>query len=120
MKKTAVLGASLHPERYSRLAVLRLQEKGHPVVALGIEEGLIGEVPVTTDFPQHIPDLDTISLYLNPKRQKEYYSYILGLHPKRIIFNPGTENPELLAIAEKEGIETIEACTLVMLRLGNY
>jgi predicted CoA-binding protein len=119
-KKTAVLGASLNPERYSFRAVSKLQEAGHEVVALGLEAGRIGAVEITTKYPDKIPGLHTISLYLNPKRQKEYYQYILHLKPERIIFNPGTENDELLALAEENGIETVEACTLVMLRLGSY
>ena len=118
--KTAVLGASLNPERYSFRAINKLQEAGHDVVALGMEAGKIGAVEVTTNYPEERPGLDTVSLYLNPKRQKEYYHYILQWKPRRIIFNPGTENEELRQLAEKNGIEIVEACTLVMLRLGSY
>lgn len=120
MKKTVVLGASLSPGRYSYLAVNRLSAAGHPVIALGREAGNIGNIPVLTEYPDKIPDLDTLTLYLNPSKQKEYYDYIIALHPLRIIFNPGTENPELMQLANAQGIVTEEACTLVMLSLGNY
>jgi predicted CoA-binding protein len=120
MKKTVVLGASLSPGRYSYLAVNRLAAAGHPVIALGREAGSIGNIQVLTEYPDKIPDLDTVTLYLNPSNQKEYYDYIFALHPRRIIFNPGTENPELKQLAKSQGINTEEACTLVMLSLGNY
>jgi predicted CoA-binding protein len=120
MKTTVVLGASLSPGRYSYLAVNRLSAAGHPVIALGREAGSIGNIPVLTEYPDKIPDLDTVTLYLNPSNQKEYYDYIISLQPQRIIFNPGTENPELKQLAKSQGIVTEEACTLVMLSLGNY
>jgi len=119
-KKTVVLGASPDPGRYSNKAVLRLQSAGHEVIALGKEAGKIGEVNIQTYYPENIKELDTVSLYLNPLRQKGYYDYIIGLHPKRIIFNPGTENKELQVLAERNGISTEEACTLVLLGIGNY
>lgn len=119
MKKTLVLGASSNPERYSYLAVQRLQTYGHPVIAMGAKPGMIGSVPIATEATEII-DLDTITLYLNPLRQQSYYSFIVGLQPKRIIFNPGTENPELAELAENQGIQVIEACTLVMLASGQY
>ena len=119
-KKTAVLGASSNPQRYSYLAVSRLSEAGHEVIALGKEAGKIGNIDIIATFPEKIIKLDTLSLYINPAIQRQYTDYILGLHPRRIIFNPGTENPELKRLAESKGINTIEACTLVMLRLGTY
>lgn len=118
-KKTVVLGASTNPSRYSYLAVNRLSARNHPVVAVGRREGKIGNVDVLTGQPPQ-DDVDTITLYLNPTNQKPYYDYILSLKPKRIIFNPGTENYELETMAEKEGIRTMEACTLVMLSTGQY
>ena len=118
-KKTLVLGASENPSRYSYLAVRKLTSHQHPVVAIGRKKGKVGEVPIETD---HLPleDVDTVTLYLNPRNQQEYYDYILSLQPQRIIFNPGTENEELEQLAKENGIETIEACTLVMLSIGNY
>ena len=119
MKKTLVLGASTNPERYSFLAANKLVSHGHEIELLGKKkEELLGKTIKTS--PQEIKDIDTVTLYLNPKNQESYYDYILGLKPKRIIFNPGTENPELEKLAESKGIETIEACTLVMLSTGQY
>jgi hypothetical protein len=118
-KKTLVIGASANPERYSYLAVKRLTANQHPVVALGSRKAQVGETVVETEKLPYT-DIDTVTLYLNPTRQKEYYDYILSLHPKRIIFNPGTENDELIALAEEKGIEAMEACTLVLLSTGQY
>lgn len=117
--KTLVLGASEHPDRYSYLAVQRLRAHGYPVVALGNRAGQIGETPIMTE-KQALEDIDTVTLYLNPRRQEEYYDYILSLHPRRIIFNPGTENDELMEKAAARGIDVQEACTLVMLASGQY
>lgn len=118
-KKTLVLGASDNPSRYSYLAVTQLQSSMHPVVAIGNKKGQIGNTAIQISKIS-IDELDTITLYLNPSNQKEYYSYIVGLHPKRIIFNPGTENDELEQLASQQGILTMEACTLVMLSTGQY
>jgi predicted CoA-binding protein len=117
--KTLVLGASEHPDRYSYLAVQRLRAQGYPVVALGNRPGQIGDVPIVTG-QQPLEGIDTVTLYLNPQRQEAYYNYILSLHPRRIIFNPGTENEDLQEMARAKGIETLEACTLVMLASGQY
>ena len=118
-KKTVILGASLKSERYSNIATNRLLNHGHEIVPVGLREGMIGTAEILKGKPK-ITDVDTITLYLNPKRQEEYYDYILGLKPKRIIFNPGTENMALIHLAEEQGIETEIACTLVMLSVGNY
>lgn len=118
-KKTLVLGASANPARYSYLAINRLRRSNHPVVAIGKREGEVAGVKLETT-PREIEDLDTITLYLNQANQKQYYDYILRLKPKRIIFNPGTENDELAALSRSAGIEPIEACTLVMLSTGQY
>ncbi len=118
-KKTLVLGASTNQDRVSYEAVLRLSRAGHEVVPVGIREGEIEGYPILTGEPE-IADVDTITLYLNPERQRAYTDYILGLKPKRIIFNPGTENPELIRQARQAGIETEIACTLVMLSLKQY
>lgn len=119
IKKTVVLGASPNPSRYSYLAVNRLTSHNHPVVAIGKRKGQVGAVAIQTE-QKSITDVDTVTLYLNPQNQREYYDYILGLHPRRIIFNPGTENGELMQQAEAAGIETVEGCTLVMLGVGTY
>ncbi len=119
MKKTVVLGASLKPERASNRAVYRLQYAGHEVIALGFREGTIGQIPITTDWGKY-EEVDTLTLYLNPKRQAAYYDYILEMNPKRIIFNPGTENPELVQKAKAKGIEAEIACTLVLLSVDAY
>lgn len=119
MKKTLVLGATTNPERYAYLATNKLLKYGHEVVPVGIKTGEIGGLSILHGQPE-VPDVDTVTLYLGPERQREYYDYILSLQPKRIIFNPGTENPELVQVAEKHGIEVVEGCTLVMLSIGTY
>lgn len=118
-KTTLVLGASANPARYSNLAINKLRRYNHPVVAIGKRNGVVGDTTVET-AERKIDNLDTITLYLNPGNQKQYYEYILDLHPKRIIFNPGTENDELAKMAKEKGIEPVEACTLVMLSTGQY
>jgi uncharacterized protein len=119
VKKTLVLGASENPERYSNMAIVRLRGKGHPVVAIGHRLARTGDVDIETE-KKPFTDVDTVTLYLHPLRQKEYYEYILSLHPNRIIFNPGAENPELSALASANGILPLAACTLVMLSTGSY
>ncbi len=118
-KKTVVLGASENPSRYSYLAVNRLTSAGHSIIAIGKKEGDIKGVPIQTGMPE-MNDVDTVTLYLNPQNQKPFYEYILSLHPKRIIYNPGTENPELERLSAEKGIENLEACTLVLLSTGQY
>lgn len=118
-KKTLVLGASQNPARYSNLAIQRLSAHGHPVIALGRRKGAINDIEITTEQVQET-GVDTITLYLNPGNQKQYYNYILSLKPQRIIFNPGTENEELQELATKNGIKVQEGCTLVMLSTSQY
>lgn len=118
-KKTLVLGASDNPARYSYMAVDRLRANGYPVVAVGRKQTVVKDVMVDTEI-KTAQDIDTVTLYLNPDNQQPYYEEILALQPRRIIFNPGTENPELEQLAESKGIEAIEACTLVMLATGQY
>jgi len=119
MKKTLVLGASTNPERYSFKAVTELRKHGHQVIAIGIKPGRVADVDIIDNIPM-FTDIDTVTLYLNPERQKAFYDYIVGLKPKRIIFNPGTENEDLIALAKKNSIEPVEACTLVLLSIGEY
>jgi len=118
-KKTLVLGASDNPQRYSYLAMNRLRGSGHPVVAIGRKPAEVGDVAIETE-KKDFPGVDTVTLYLNSRSQKEYYDYILSLHPKRIIFNPGAENDELVRLAQANGIQPLEACTLVLLSTGQY
>jgi predicted CoA-binding protein len=118
-KKTLVLGASENTDRYSNMAVKKLSAHDHPVIALGRKKGTIGNISIETE-KKAINDIDTVTLYLNAANQKEYYDYILSLHPKRIIFNPGAENDELADLANKQHIDTKEACTLVLLSTGQY
>lgn len=118
-KKTLVLGASANPSRYSFMAINRLVSSGHPVVAVGLREAEVAGVKIQT---KQVPftNIDTITLYLNPQRQRDYYNYIVETSPKRVIFNPGTENPELYALLRANNIEIEVACTLVMLGTGQY
>lgn len=118
-KKTLVLGASDNPSRYSYLAIQRLRSYGHPVVAIGRKNTKVADVNIDKE-KQPADDVDTVTLYLNPTHQKEYYDYILSLKPKRIIFNPGTENDELVKLAKEKNIQPLEACTLIMLSTGQY
>ncbi len=118
-KKTVVLGASENPDRYSNKAIHRLKSYGHPIVAIGKRKGKVEDIEIITEHPE-IKDVDTVTLYLNPTNQIPYYDYIISLKPKRIIFNPGTENEDLERMALHEGINILEACTLVMLGTGQY
>jgi len=118
-KKTLVIGASENPSRYANKAIHRLLKNDHEVVAIGKKTGKVSEVEILTGLPE-LKDIDTVTLYINPTVQKEYESYIISLNPKRIIFNPGTENPAFIQRARKEGILTKIACTLVMLSIDNY
>jgi uncharacterized protein len=119
MKKTIVLGASPDPTRYSHIATTRLKQAGHEVIPIGVRSGEIDGLAILKGSPA-ISGIHTITLYLNPERQKEYYNYILSLEPKRIIFNPGTENAELMNIATAAGIHCEVACTLVLLSTSQY
>lgn len=119
MKKTLILGASDNPERYAFIATEYLADRGIETVLVGAKPGTALGLDIHTGTPD-IADVDTVTLYLNPQRQVAYYDYILGLKPNRIIFNPGTENPELMLRARENGIEPLVACTLVMLSVGTY
>lgn len=114
-----VVGASEKPDRYSNKAVRLLRAMDHPVYALGQKPGQIGDVPIATEWPADQP-IDTITLYLNPQAQAAHVDQILHLKPRRIVFNPGTENETLAEAAQAAGIQTLEACTLVMLHTGQY
>ncbi|MDP5169595.1 MAG: CoA-binding protein [Bacteroidia bacterium] len=118
---TLVLGASENPARYSHIATHMLREYGHPVVAIGASEGKIGEVPIQTTIDSlDQSGIDTVTLYLGPSRQQPFEEWLLSAKPRRVIFNPGTENPALAARLISAGIQPVEACTLVMLRTQQY
>jgi len=118
-KKTLVIGASENPVRYSYLAIQSLRKHGNDVVALAKRMGKVADVSIQTEFPKS-EGIHTVTLYVGAQRQPEYYTQLLELNPKRVIFNPGTENNELVSKLEEKGIEAIEACTLVMLSTGQY
>lgn len=118
-KKTLILGATPDASRYAYLAANSLTRHGHSIVNVGIKQGEVAGVAIEKPETIH-DDIDTITLYIGPQNQPPLYDYIINTHPKRIIFNPGTENTELKRMAEKAGIETDYACTLVMLSTGQY
>ena len=119
MKKTLVVGASSNPARYSNLAIHRLTENGHPVVAIGLREGEVAGVSFSSE-KKPFENVDTVTLYIGAKHQPEYYDYILSLKPNRVIFNPGTHNPEFYNILREHNIEVDIACTLVLLSTNQY
>lgn len=118
-KKTLVLGASLKPNRYSNYAIQRLVANKIDAVAFGLKQGEVSGIKIDNELLNY-GDIHTVTLYLNPKRQETYYSYLVGLKPKRVIFNPGTENPELYKILKENNIEFEAACTLVLLSTNQY
>lgn len=119
-KKTLVLGASTNPSRYAFLAANRLKNAGHDLVLLGNKKGEVAGEKILHQFEALPKDIDTVSLYLNPQNQEPYKEDIVKLKPKRVIFNPGTENPEFENTLQEAGIETLEACTLVLLSTGQF
>ncbi|MBR9844674.1 MAG: CoA-binding protein [Algicola sp.] len=118
-KKTLVLGASLKPQRYSNIAINRLVTYNHDVVALGLREGSVAGIDIDTNLMPYA-NVHTVTLYLNPERQKPYYNYIISLQPQRIIFNPGTENKEFQNVLKQNNIYFEESCTLVLLGTNQY
>lgn len=119
MKKTLVLGASLNESRISNQVVRRLVAAGEPVEAVGARAGFIEGVPVVTHWEPK-QGIHTVTLYLSPENQKEYYAKLLELNPKRVVFNPGTENPELYELLKRQGIPFEESCTLVLLATAQF
>ena len=117
-KKVLVVGASENPSRYSNKAIIKLNENGYKVFAFVNRPGEVMGTEIVTEFPN--TEMDTLTLYLGSKNQKQYYSNILNSNPKRIIFNPGAENEELSIMARQKGIKVMNACTLVMLSIGNF
>lgn len=121
VKKTVIIGATTNTGRYAFLAARMLTDYNHEIVPVGIKDGAVLGKEILDIFQKPpVKDVHTVTLYIGPQRQPEHYNYILSLKPKRIIFNPGTENDEFERLAEAQGIEALEACTLVMLRSGQY
>lgn len=119
LKKTLIIGASPNPERYAYRAAHMLTGKGHDIVNVGIKKGSVAGVEIEKPGTVHA-DIDTVTLYIGPHLQSQYYNYILETKPKRVVFNPGTENPELESLLLANGIIPVEACTLVLLSTGQY
>lgn len=117
-KPTLVLGASPKPERHSNRAIVTLRQYNHPVFAVGNKVDQVGDVEIQRDFPN--TEIDTVTMYLSARNQEMYYDEILKLNPKRVIFNPGAENPDFTRVLNDKGIETENACTLVLLSIGAY
>ena len=121
MKKTVIIGASPNPSRYSYMAAEMLVRYNHEFVPVGVKKGeLFGKQILSIHERPIITDVDTITLYIGPLHQTEWYDYLMDIKPKRIIFNPGAENDELSALSANNKIENLEACTLVMLATGQY
>ena len=118
-KTTVVIGASPNANRYSNQATISLQKHGHTVYPVGIRNGKINGLDIITDKPT-IENVDTVTLYVGPDNQPAWIDYIISLKPKRIIFNPGTENPEFESLARSKGIEATQSCTLVLLSINQY
>jgi hypothetical protein len=119
MKKTLILGATPNPSRYAYLAANKLVAHGHEIINVGIKSGEVAGQPIEKPEKIHT-DVDTITLYVGAANQSDLYDYIIKTNPKRIIFNPGSENPELEELAQEKGIATEEACTLVLLSTNSY
>ncbi len=118
-KKTLIIGASANPERYAFMAAERLLAHGHDIELIGIKQGVVAGLPIETERKAYT-GIDTVTLYVGPRNQPDYYDYIVSLKPARVIFNPGTENPELERLLDKHGIGYEIACTLVLLGTGQY
>jgi predicted CoA-binding protein len=120
-KKTVIIGASPNPSRYAYLAADMLTQYGHEIVPVGIKKGEVSGKQIL-DLRQKPPvkDVDTVTMYIGPRNQPEWYDYIVGLKPRRVIFNPGSENDELIKKLEEAGAEVVEGCTLVMLRSRQF
>lgn len=119
-KPTVIIGASENPDRYSYKATVSLKLHGHPVYPVGLRKGTIMGEDIQTGWPA-IENVNTVTLYVGPQNQnRELMEYVIGLRPARVVFNPGTENPAFQDLLKQQGIEWIEACTLVMLSIGTY
>ena len=121
IKKTVIIGATPNVSRYAYKAAERLLGANIEFVPVGIKVGeVFGESILPIREKPLVKNVHTVTMYIGPQNQPEWYDYILSLNPKRIVFNPGTENDELQELAQKQGIEVVEGCTLVMLGVGTY
>jgi uncharacterized protein len=118
-KRTLVIGASTNEDRYSNKAIKALRKHGHEVIAIGNQEGQVADVAISKE-KEMFEGIDTITMYVNPKIQESYEEYIISLKPNRVIFNPGTENYHFAKQLHKHGIETEDACTMVLLSIDQY
>jgi predicted CoA-binding protein len=119
MKKTLIIGATPNSDRYAYKAAHMLTAKGHPIVNIGIKQGEVAGIKIEKSATPH-KDIDTITLYIGADLQTNYYDYILQTKPKRVIFNPGTENSAFKKMLDLNNIYNIQACTLVLLSTGQY
>jgi uncharacterized protein len=120
-KKTVIIGASTNPSRYAYIAAEMLTRYKHDIIPVGIKKGeVMGAQILDINQRPRVDEADTVTLYIGPQHQPEHYDYLLSLKPKRFIFNPGTENLEFEKLVEESGAEAVQACTLVMLRTGQY
>ncbi|MFD2200677.1 CoA-binding protein [Shivajiella indica] len=120
-KKTVILGATENRMRYAYVAAEMFAERDMPFVPVGIKKGQVfGREILDLKEKPAIKDVHTVTLYIGPQNQQDWYDYIISLKPKRIIFNPGTENPELMALAKENGIQVCQACNLVLLSTGQF
>lgn len=119
MKKTLIIGATTNPERYAFKAAEKLKQFGHPIIPFGIKKGEVAGETIINDW-ESFSDIDTVTLYVGPANQNDYISKIISIQPKRVIFNPGTESEASQNALREAGIEVEEACTLVLLSIGNY
>ena len=119
-KTTVLLGASPKPDRFAYKAVRSLQRRNIPVIALGRKDADLDGIKIRKGMPGDIGPVHTVTLYLNPKNQEEYYDYIISLQPSRIIFNPGTWNPDLAELARSHNIEVVRDCMLIMLNSSKF
>jgi len=120
-KKTVIVGATTNKSRYAYMAAEMLTSYQHEIVPIGIQKGEVsGQQILEIQTKPSVGEVDTVTLYIGPQHQPEHYDYLLSLKPKRFIFNPGTDNPEFEKMVEQSGAEAVQACTLVMLRTGQY
>lgn len=118
-QKTLIIGASVNPERYSYKAAEKLLAHKHDIYMIGNKPGILFDKEIVNHQTAY-PDVDTVTMYVSAKNQTEYYQYIMSLKPQRVIFNPGTENPEFEKELEAHGIIAEQACTLVLLATNSY
>ena len=119
-QRVVVVGASPNPERYSNRAVRLLVQHGHEVVPINPVASSIEGLPVVPKLEQVNGNVDTVTLYVSAKISSAMEGPLADLEPGRVIFNPGAENPALRATLEAKGIETEEACTLVLLTTNQF